>query len=404
MPRADLSALRVVLDDRPLRRTRTGVGNYIAQLLLHLPEAEFNRFRVSLHPFVFTHVRRGDWRSALTAPAGPTSTPVDPKDVGGGRKPWWLRSLIQTGYGAYFRWCTRGRYDLYHEPNHIPVRCGLPTVTTIHDLSVVLHPNWHPADRVRWYERDFRAGLAQTRHFIAASEFTRREMIQHLGLPGERITVTYQAPRSAFFTPDPADDSRRRTLEQRAAILRELAIPERYFLYVGTLEPRKNLPGLLDAFAALPPAIRREHPLVIVGPWGWKAERIRALLAQRDLSSDVRLLGYLHDQPLSALYSRCTALVWPTFYEGFGLPPLEAMACSAPVIVSSAASLPEVVGSAGVLLPPESTAAWTEAMRRVAEDAAWRAERCAASVRQAQRFSWSRCAAETISVYGAVLA
>ncbi len=399
MPPAVASPLRVVLDDRPLRRTRTGVGNYIAQLLLQLSSAD----GVSVDPFVFTYVRRADWRTALAAPPESTQPPENPRDVTGGRKPWWLRALIQTGYGAYFRLRTRGRYDLYHEPNHVPVRCAIPTITTIHDLSVVLHPEWHPIDRVRWYERDFAAGVNQTRHFIAASEFTRREMMQQLGLPGDRITVTYQAPRSAFFDPDPLAEAGRAERERRARVLRELGLPSTFFLYVGTLEPRKNLPGLLDAFAALPPSTRAAHPLVLVGPWGWKAERIRELLAKRDLANHVRLLGYLHDLPLAALYGACTALVWPTFYEGFGLPPLEAMACGAPAIASNVASLPEVVGTAGVLLAPASTGEWTAAMRRIAEDAGWRSELRRAGLLQAKKFSWSRCAQDTLRAYRAAL-
>jgi alpha-1,3-rhamnosyl/mannosyltransferase len=144
-------------------------------------------------------------------------------------------------------------------------------------------------------------------------------------------------------------------------------LTERFFLFVGTLEPRKNVEGLLDAYAALPGPIRARHSLLIAGAWGWKAERIRQQLESRRLGEQVRLIGYLHDPVLAALYARCTALVWPTWYEGFGLPPLEALACGARVIVSNVASLPEVVGDAGVLLDPRDVAAWTDAMRAAAE-------------------------------------
>lgn len=384
--------IRVILDDRPLRRTLTGVGNYIAQLLL---SADQHAPGFRIEPFVFTHIRRGDWRARCNSSAVAEAVAleaVQPADVGASRKPWWMRWAIQAGYGAAFRWKTRGRYDLYHEPNHIPVRCDLPTVTTIHDLSVLVHPEWHPADRVRWYERDFAAGVRQTRVFLAASAFTRQEMMARLGIAAERIHVTHQAPRAAF---------RPRSQAEVGALVRRHGLPERFFLFVGTLEPRKNVIGLLDAFAALPEKTRRETPLVIAGAWGWKAEQLREKLAQRAISNQVRLVGYLHDPQLALLYNACTALVWPSFYEGFGLPPLEALACGAHVIVSDAASLPEVVGEAGVLLDPSDTAAWAQAMEQAAgtNREAGREGR----LEQAAKFTWQRFVGQTTDGYRAAL-
>lgn len=381
---------RIVLDDRPLRRTLTGVGNYIAQLLAHLPHVAPD---LQVDPFVFTHLSREGWKPPAPSETGPPPQ-TSPADVAGGRRPWWMRRAIQAAYGVAFRFKTRG-YDLYHEPNHCPVASRLPTVTTIHDLSVLVHPDWHPLDRVKWYESAFNAGLRQARRFIAASEFTRREMTLRLGVDPARIDVTYQGPRAAF---QPL------TGDALAVARRELAIPERFFLFVGTLEPRKNVEGLIDAFAALPADVRARTPLLIAGAWGWRAENLKEKLASRALVEQVRLLGYLHDPQLAAYYSACTALVWPTLYEGFGLPPLEAMACGAPVIVSDAASLPEVVGDAGVLLPPTDVPAWTEALRRAAKDEAWRAAARARSLDQAARFSWRRCAEETAAIYRRVLA
>lgn len=386
--------MRVILDDRPLHKPLTGVGNYIAQLLTHVsaiaPDIEFE-------PFLCRYAKRVDWRDVLArnerkadaAKTPPiTGTPVSGAS-GERRPPIWLRRIYQVGYGMAFRLASR-RCDIYHEPNHVPIRSSLPTVTTIHDLSGLVHPEWHPADRVAWYQRGFARGLKQTRIFLAASEFTKREMIARLSIPSDRIIVSYQAARDKFR---PLPD------HSRAATLARLELPARFFLYVGTLEPRKNVEGLLAAYAHLPGSLRRECPLLIAGAWGWKAEAIRAKLADRHIAGDVRLLGYLHDADLAALYSLCTAFVWPTRYEGFGLPPLEALACGARVIVSGVASLPEVVGDAGVLLPPEDIEQWTEAMRAAAESPGASVTIRERALAQAARFSWSEFARQTLVAY-----
>jgi glycosyltransferase involved in cell wall biosynthesis len=380
----------VLLNDRPLCRTLTGVGNYITQLLTHVPACDP---QVRIDPFYHRWLSRRDWRERLRPPEALPAAPRHPRDLGDARPPWFLRRVLQGAYRFLFRRAAGG-YEVYHEPNHIPMRCDLPTVTTIHDLSVLLHPDWHPPDRVAWYRREFDAGVRQTARFIAVSEFTRRELVEHVGVPAERIHVTYQAPREAF---------RPLNGDQRQRALRGLDVPERFFLYVGTLEPRKNVVTLLEAWAALPARLRQESVLLIAGAWGWRADDLRAALGRDELRGSVRLLGYLHDPQLAALYSTCTAFVWPTRYEGFGLPPLEAMACGAPVVVSDVASLPEVVGEAGLRLPPDDPAAWCAALERMACDADLR-ERCRErGLAQAAQFTWRRFAEETLRVYRAAM-
>jgi len=346
-----------------------------------------------MDPFMARYILRRPWplEDANAPTSGGAAQPSE-RGVAASRKPWWLRRILDAGYRQAFRWTARrNRYDVYHEPNHIPVRCDVPTVTTIHDLSVVLHPEWHPADRVRWYEAQFGRGVENTTRFIAASRFTKRQVIEHLGVLAGQIDVTYQAPRAAF---------RRPPGEVVSAVLDGCDLPEQFFLFVGTLEPRKNVEGLITAYGALPDEVRCAHPLVIAGAWGWRAEQLREMLdAKRQRADQVRMIGYVTDGQLAGLYAACTALVWPTWYEGFGLPPLEAMACGAAVVTSNVASLPEVVGEAGVLLDPATPEPWTDAMRRLVEDAAWRhavRQRC---VEQAARFSWGRCAAETVACY-----
>lgn len=379
---------RLLLNDRVLFRRPTGVGHYARQLLDAL-RAEGDGLDV--HAFL------SDRLPAPRAPRDlrpPMSLDEWKRREARQRLAGALRPLADAPYRLAFRLSAR-RCDVYHEPNHIPICCRAPTVTTIHDLSVLLHPEWHPASRVRWFEREFARGLAQTRRFLAVSEHTRREMVQHLGLSPARIDVTYQAPRSAFAPQPPA--SARETC-------RQLGLPARFFLYAGTLEPRKNVALALEAFAALPPGLREEMPLVLAGAPGWRMESLPAALSRLGIHSQTRLLGYVPDRVLASLYSACTALVWPSLYEGFGLPPLEAMACGAAIIASSATSLPEVVADAGLLLDPHDAPAWSDAMRRMAEDDGWRARWCERGLRRAAAFSWRRCARETIACYRAAAA
>jgi alpha-1,3-rhamnosyl/mannosyltransferase len=373
------------MNDRVLLLQRTGVGHYVQQLLSHLGKVEA------------TACVRGffsSWSPRLLAPTPDVtanSRATESIATAGSRptRRAWLRSTLQTGYALAFR-ARSLRYDLVHEPNHVPIATGRTTITTIHDLSVLAHPEWHPADRVRWYERGFAQGVRRSARFIAASEFTKREMVRMLCVPPERIDVTYQAARPGF-APQPA--------ERVADVRARFGLPERFFLFVGTLEPRKNLVGLLEAFAGLPRSVRAACPLAIAGGWGWNTTPLEEKLQAFDLRAEVRLLGYVHDAALAALYTGCAALAWPSLYEGFGLPPLEALSCGAPVIVSDAASLPEVVGEAGLLLNAAVLPEWTAALRRMVEDDAWRQEFRRRGPARAAQFSWPRCAAQTLQVY-----
>ncbi len=368
-------SVKVVINDRALRTPRTGVGHYVHQLIRYLPEVAPE---IECVPFYFSHVRgRGELETVRTPEAG--------RPMGGSRKPWFVRRTLQDAYEMYFRAVARVRgYRVYHEPNHVPMRFGGVTITTIHDLSVLRYPQWHPADRVRWYERGFRRGVEQTQHFIAVSDFTRREMMELLGIGAERITVIHQGPREVFA---PAGEG------EWAETLRRYEITRPYFLYVGTLEPRKNLRGLLAAYRALPEGLRKRYQLVIAGGIGWGD------LPELGAGENVRLVGYVSDEELRRLYSACQAFVWPSLYEGFGLPPLECMACGRPVITSNTASLPEVVGEAALTVHPQDEMELYAALRRMAEDEGLVADLARRAVERAASFSWRRCARQHGELY-----
>lgn len=219
----------------------------------------------------------------------------------------------------------------------------------------------------------------------------RGEVLSHFGLDPARVT-TVPLGVSGEFVPLGEGEAR--------AGLQSLGLRHgEYFLAVGTLEPRKNLATVVSAFSRLAPNARRATPLVIAGMSGWGRDRVPASLAAMLDAGEARLLGYVGQEKLPALYSGARLFLYPSLYEGFGLPPLEAMACGVPVVASRAASLPEVVGDAGVLVEPRDEAAIANAMQRALEDAAWRNGLGQRGLERARAFTWRRCAEQTFDIY-----
>jgi alpha-1,3-rhamnosyl/mannosyltransferase len=240
------------------------------------------------------------------------------------------------------------------------------------------------------FERDFLRGLGRSAHFPAVSEFTRREVIRNLNVAPERVTRTYNGIRPNLG-PLPAGEV--------AATLRELGLPLSYLLYVGTIEPRKNLLLLLRAFSSLPGTVRSRCPLVLVGGWGWNAGAIADYLHGRAGEDAIVHLGYLAERHLPAVYNGARALVYPSLYEGFGLPPLEMLACGGAVLTSTAGALVETAGGKAHTIPPDDLDGWRQAMLRVVSDDEWWRSLREGAEEVARPFTWDRCAAETLRVY-----
>ena len=218
---------------------------------------------------------------------------------------------------------------------------------------------------------------------IAISQATKDDLVAHYGVPKEKIPVVYHGVEPRFRpTPDPAVPAR-------------YGLPSRYFLYLGTLQPRKNLERLLQAYAQLSGDV---PALVLAGAKGWYFERIAAAIAALGLGERVFLPGYVPDEDVPALLTGALALVFPSLYEGFGLPVLEAMACGTPVVTANTSSLPEVVGEAGLLVDPLRVDEIAAAMQRLLADEALRAELSRRGLERAGLFSWDRCARETLAV------
>jgi glycosyltransferase involved in cell wall biosynthesis len=297
------------------------------------------------------------------------------------------------------------RLDLLHSPDFIPprLRRGTRSVITVHDLAFLRDPALlDPAGR-RYYEQIFDA-VRRADAIVVPSESTRRDLLELTDAPPDRTHVVHEAA---------GDHCRVLERGERLAALR--AVPQRlspdmarlvsgefgpFLLFVGTIEPRKNLLTLFQAYELYRArAGRRAIALVLAGAPGWRAEAERAAIERLRAAGQLVWFQGATDEQLLLLYNAAAALALPSRYEGFGLPALEAMACGTPVLAANVSSLPEVVGAAGTLLPPDDVDAWAEALCEITQDRFKREAAIAAGLKQAARFSWTRAAEETLAVY-----
>jgi alpha-1,3-rhamnosyl/mannosyltransferase len=304
-------------------------------------------------------------------------------------------AVARVGYAAHFQAAARlGRFDLYHEPNFVPFRTGRPLVVTVFDLSVLLYPQWHPAERVKAHEAAYARGLALADHVLVGTEAVRAEAQHHLGLAPERVTAMLCGVGPQFRPQPPGAVAELRARHN---------LPTRYTLYVGTIEPRKNVGTLLRAYCDLPTPAREACPLVLAGGWGWKAEAERALFESEARHKGAIHLGYVPDADLPGLYAGAEALLYPSFYEGFGMPPVEAMACGTAAITSTADAVREVVGRHALTFDANDFAGWRDALARVAADRDYLSEYRRRGPAHAATFTWRACAHTVYGVYRKVL-
>jgi glycosyltransferase involved in cell wall biosynthesis len=284
------------------------------------------------------------------------------------------------------------RLDLFHSPDFIPPRVGVTKrVITVHDLNFLLFPKFVDTDSHQYYTHQINSAVNEADHIIADSHHTRQDIISILNVPAEKVTTVHLAANPIFSIPV-AKEEIESTLEQ-------LELPTSFILYVGTLSPRKNVLTLLESYYTLLQKTDVEVPLVLVGAKGFQYEEIFSSIDNLKLTSQVRHFEGLTNRTLARLYRAAGVFVLPSFYEGFGLPPLEAMHCGCPVIVSNRSSLPEVVGDAGLLVDPEDIDGWTRAIQQVLSDPQEREMLSKAGISQAKKFSWQMTAKETVKIY-----
>ncbi len=277
--------------------------------------------------------------------------------------------------------------DLLFVPAHVlPLIRPRRTMVTIHDLGYRYFPQAHPFLQRMYLDLSTRWNARVATHILADSEATRADLVRVYRVPPDRVTVAYPGYDETLH---PVQDP-----EMLAAVRARYSIPEDYFLYLGTLQPRKNLHRLIRAFGQL----RTRAALVLAGRPGWLYEDLFALVRRLGLEGRVLFPGYIRSEDRAALLSGARAFVFPSLYEGFGLPVLEAQACGCPVICSSTSSLPEVAGDGALLVPPEDVGALADAMARVEGDAALRERLVARGFVNLRRFSWDSCARVVLRV------
>lgn len=315
----------------------------------------------------------------------------------------WIRSNVPFSYALrrvvqdhrFASHVRHKRFDIYHEPNILPLPYDGLTVLTVHDLSWIRFPEMHPAERVRAMDKYFESGLRRASLILTDSEFVKRELMDVFGLRPELI-VPVPLGVEPLFRPQTAE-------ETLPVLNRHGLIYGQYLLAVGTLEPRKNLQVALQAFMQLPPAKRKHYPLVLVGMTGWHTSVLEAQMAPMIRTGEVRQLGYLPREDLATVIAGATTLIYPSIYEGFGLPPLEAMACGVPVIASDVSSLPEVVRDTGLLVNPHDAEEVAQAIQLMVSDPAVRCKLSAKALARSKRFTWNRCVTQTIDAYQQLL-
>lgn len=370
--------MRIGIDGIPLATPKTGIGHYTFELAHSLaeiaPEDEFE----------------------IIAPV-PLDTSIAPAAVN-------LRTVLGRTGALRKRWWTIGlplhvhenRLPLFHGTNYmVPLWQRCLTIVTIHDLSLLLHSDTHREDLVRRAKRRLPTMTRIATHILTDSEAVKKEICEHLAVNPQKITAVPLASRR-MFSPVP--------LEQTYEARRRLGVEDDFILFVGTVEPRKNLITLVRAFDELMRTTNLRPQLVVAGQKGWLTDDLYKYVEQSDLKDRILFTGYLSDNDLASLYSACKVSVYPSLYEGFGLPPLEAMACGAPVITSRIPVIMETAAGAARLVAPTNLQELTAALVEMLRDPNARQHYAAVGRQRAAEFTWEKTARRTLEVYREVCA
>ena len=374
--------MKVALNAHFFHHPHTGSGQYLVHLL-----AAFRRLGVEARPLCDGHPEQpaGGWPGGWPVQSG--RTPVDALG-GDARKVWWEQV-------TWLSLARQAGVDVAHVPYFAPPLWrpgGLPVVATIHDLIPLILPEYVTSPLVRLYNALVSAAARRADRILVDSQASRRDVTRLLGIAPERVRVVYLAVDESLFEPVPAE-----TID---AVKRKYGLEDPFIFYLGGLDKRKNVPALLRALAALPAGMPWQ--LAISGRLRRDSPRLfpdlPGLAANLGIASRVRFI-FVTDEDKAALYRAATCFVFPSTYEGFGLDPLEALACGTPVICANRSSLPELMGEAALMVDPDDLAAFTAALQRVLTEADLRADLSRRGPPQAARFRWDDTARQTLAAY-----
>jgi glycosyltransferase involved in cell wall biosynthesis len=366
--------MRIAFDGTTLTPGRTGVGYYTEHLLQHLAR----EVEATGDELVVVSNRPIDTQAPLPRHVRVHEGHRFPVRIG------WMQLRAARALEAI-------KADVAHFTNGmVPFAASTSTVVTIHDMSLKLYPQCHPVRRLLLNRPLMQVAMRQASAIVTVSNSTRRDLLRLHGVPADRVLVVHEAASPAFR---PIREPGR--LEFVRA---KYNLPQRFVLYVGTIEPRKNLGRLMEAFAQAR-AAGIPHHLVCVGPYGWSSRDLSGLIERLDLTPYVHFTGYVPFEDLPALYNLGELFVFPSLYEGFGLPVIEAMACGTPVITANSSSLAEVAGDAAVTIDPSSTEAIAQAIHDVAMDEERRRDLSDRGWHRSRAFSWAQTAKEMLAVY-----
>jgi glycosyltransferase involved in cell wall biosynthesis len=369
--------MQIALDGIPLATPKSGIGHYTFELAKSLAEiSPADAFELIAHVELDRH--DNELPRNLTVQYVPVNTLT---------RRWWT-----IGLPLYVR---RQQLSLYHGTNYnIPLWRQCPSVVTVHDLSLLLYPETHREDLVMRARRRLPTMTRIADHVITDSASVKREIHEHLGTAEEKVTVVPLAPRRIFQPSNP---------QEIRETLKRFKVEDQFILFVGTVEPRKNLLTLVRAFDELMRETDLRPQLVIAGQKGWLTDELYKHVEQSALKERVLFTGYISDEDLRALYSACLVSVYPSLYEGFGLPPLEAMACGAPVITSRIPVIMETSDGAAQLIDPTNVKELTSALVELLTSEDRRQQLSEKGLQRAAEYTWERTAQQTLKVYRDVL-
>lgn len=374
--------MRVALDISILQAPRTGIGEYALQLARAL------RQQPGLELALFDGM---SWRAELPSAPRP----------GYGKLSKLAKGILPDAYRLR-RTLMQHRFDrganqlqpgVYHQPSLWPLQFDGPMVMTLHDLAHIHYPDTQPRDRLREIERQLPDALQRANYIMVDSQFIAEEVTQHYGIPADKLRV---APLgyAARFRP-------RSEAQLRARLAAHQLRMHSYYLCLGTREPRKNLDLVIAAYMGLPDSTRQRMPLLIIGANGWRHDQLKPIPDKALSQGQIRLLGYQDEDCVAELLAGAHALLFPSRYEGFGLPVLEAMASGTPVIASSCSALPEVADQAALYMHPDDVEGCRNRMLELQGDSALQTTLRKKGLRRASEFSWERCAHITADTYQA---